>query len=115
MLEANDGLEALEVIEKFDPQLILTDLMMPVMDGVELIRHLKSDPKTAKLPIIAITADSSGISEKRAREAGADAFITKPVELPALLDQLRTVEARPISLPSIGSETPFSLPNSPSL
>lgn len=91
VVEANDGQEAMAALDDFQPQFILTDLMMPVMDGVELIRRLRTDPRTANLPVVAITADSTGGAEKRARDAGADAFITKPVELPDLIDRLRAV------------------------
>jgi len=90
-MEANDGMEAMEALDRFQPQLILTDLGMPGMDGLELIKRLRTDPRTAHLPVVAITADPTGGAEERAREAGADAFITKPVELPSLLEQLRAV------------------------
>jgi len=93
VMEANDGAEALESVDNFHPQLVLTDVMMPVMDGIELIRRLKTDPKTADVPVFAITADSSVKTEKRAKEAGADVFITKPVDFSGLLDHLRTISA----------------------
>lgn len=89
--EANDGQEALECVHDFQPQLVVTDLMMPVMDGVELIRRLRSDPRTADLPILAITADASEQAEMRARQAGAVDFVTKPVDLPTLLSHLRAM------------------------
>ncbi len=87
--EANDGREALECVLKFRPELVLTDLMMPVMDGIELIRRLHEDPATENLPVVAITADSTEQAEQMAREAGAVDVITKPIDLPALLDRLR--------------------------
>jgi CheY-like chemotaxis protein len=93
VLEANDGLEALARVHEFQPDLIVTDLMMPVMDGVELIRRLREDPRTAGVPILAITADATELAEKRARQAGAADFIAKPVDLPALLDRLRTLQS----------------------
>jgi len=89
--EVNDGQEALECVHDFQPQLIVTDLMMPVMDGVELIQRLRSDPRTADLPVLAITADASEQMELRAREAGAVDFVTKPVDMPTLLDRLRAM------------------------
>jgi CheY-like chemotaxis protein len=93
VMEANDGCEALESIAHFRPQLVVTDLMMPVMDGVELIRRLRANPETADLPIVAITADATSQAEARARAAGAVDFITKPIDLPALLDRLRALNA----------------------
>src|SRR3954463_3858900 len=71
VMEANDGQEALDCISVFRPQLVVTDLMMPGMDGVELIERLRSDPETADLPVVAITADATEQAERKAREAGA--------------------------------------------
>ena len=87
--EANDGQEALDCLAEFRPHLVLTDLMMPVMDGVELIRRIQADPETASIPVVAITADATEQAERLAREAGAIDVITKPIDLPALLDRLR--------------------------
>jgi CheY-like chemotaxis protein len=89
VMEANDGRAALDCLPRFRPQLVLTDLMMPVMDGVELIERLRADPETAELPIVAITADDSEQAERRARRAGAADFLAKPVDMPELLDRLR--------------------------
>lgn len=91
VMEANDGREALDCVPSFRPQLVITDLMMPVMDGVELIQRLHEDPETADLPVVAITADATNQSEKRARAAGAVDFIAKPIDLPSLLDRLRAI------------------------
>ncbi len=60
VMEATDGREALECVGTFRPNLVLTDLSMPIMDGVEFIRRLRANPETATLPVIAITADTSG-------------------------------------------------------
>ncbi|HEU5116645.1 MAG TPA: response regulator, partial [Isosphaeraceae bacterium] len=78
-----------DCVSKFRPQLVLTDLMMPVMDGIELIRRLHDDPGTENLPVVAITADATEQAERLAREAGAVDVITKPIDLPALLGRLR--------------------------
>ena len=86
--EATDGQEALDCLTEFRPQLVLTDLMMPIMDGIELIRRIRADPSTARLPIVAITADATEQAERQAREAGAIDVITKPIDLPALLERL---------------------------
>jgi putative two-component system response regulator len=87
--EANDGQEALDVLAEFRPQLVLTDLMMPVMGGIELISHIRADPSNMDLPVVAITADATDQANLQARQAGADDVITKPVDLSALLDRLR--------------------------
>jgi CheY-like chemotaxis protein len=93
VMEAEDGREALNCVSDFHPQLILTDLMMPVMDGVELIHRLRSDPESAAIPVVAITAEDSVEAEQRARDAGAVDFVTKPIDLPNLLERLRLLEA----------------------
>lgn len=87
--EATDGCEALKAVAEFHPQLVLTDLMMPVMDGIELIRRLHGEKETADLPVVAITADSTDYAERQARDAGALDVITKPIDLPSLLGRLR--------------------------
>ena len=87
--EANDGQDALNCLAGFRPHLILTDLMMPIMGGIELISHIRADPEYAGVPVVAITADATEHAEQAAREAGAVDVITKPIDLPALLDRLR--------------------------
>ena len=89
--EAHDGQDALACLADFHPQLVLTDLMMPVMSGLELIRRLHARPDTAHIPVVAITADATNHAEEQARKAGAADFITKPVDLPELLERLRNL------------------------
>ena len=92
VMEAPDGREALDRVFDFHPDFVVTDLMMPVMGGVELIQRLRSDDRTAKLPVLAISADPSTQAEMNARAAGAIDFVTKPVDLPTLLDRLRGLQ-----------------------
>jgi CheY-like chemotaxis protein len=87
--EANDGQDALNRVSEFKPQLVLTDLMMPVMSGLELISKLHSRPDTVNIPVVAITADATSEAERQAREAGVVDFITKPIDLPELIERLR--------------------------
>ena len=88
-----NGAEALKRLRAgFRPHVIILDLMMPVMDGVELIRRLRENSLTAEIPVVAITADATSQAEARAREAGAADFITKPIDLPALLERLRAFQ-----------------------
>jgi CheY-like chemotaxis protein len=89
--EAHDGQDALACLADFQPELVLTDLMMPVMSGLELISRLHDCPETARIPIVAITADATNQAEEQARKAGASDFITKPVDLPELLERLRNL------------------------
>lgn len=82
VLEASDGRTAVEVARAELPAVILMDLSLPVVDGWEATRILKSDPNTRDIFIIAVTGYAEPASRLRATEAGCDAFITKPC-LPA--------------------------------
>ncbi len=83
--EAGNGEEALASVSQFHPDLVLMDLSMPVMDGFEAIRRLRADPLTRTLPILATSASARGDTAARCREAGADAFIAKPIDQDALV------------------------------
>jgi len=87
LVEATNGVEALEMAKDQPPDLILLDLFMPKLDGHGVMEALKSDPKTENIPIIVLSAWSTGDNRKRARGAGARSFIAKPYD-PAELMQL---------------------------
>src|SRR6185437_8266140 len=78
VLVAHDGEEALNVIAEQLPDLALLDVMMPRLDGVELCRRLRSDPLTASLPVIMLTAKSLSADKVVGLTAGADDYIIKP-------------------------------------
>lgn len=75
---ATNGLEAIEMTHRLKPDLVLMDLALPKLDGWEATRRLKSDPATARIPVIALTGHALAGHAERAREAGCDSFITKP-------------------------------------
>lgn len=77
--------EALAVLRKTTPDLVLMDIQLPGTDGLALTRRLKSDPATAAVPIIAHTAYATMEDELNAREAGCDDYLTKPVSIRVLL------------------------------
>lgn len=89
--EVNDGQEALDCLASFRPELVLTDLMMPGMDGIELIGHIRADPDYSSVPVLAITADITDRAARLAKEAGAIDVIIKPIDLALLLDRLRVL------------------------
>jgi two-component system cell cycle response regulator DivK len=99
--------DALEVLKQFTPRLVLTDIALPGMDGVELIRRLKSDPTKRDTVVLALTAFAMKGDEEKAFQAGCDGYITKPIDtrtFPALIRQYL----------SRGHETPNdALPASP--
>lgn len=78
VLEATDGRSALAMARKEHPDLIIMDLAMPGLDGWQAATQLKSDPKVADIPIIALTAFAMRGDEERAREAGCDGYLSKP-------------------------------------
>jgi CheY-like chemotaxis protein len=88
---APDGQAALDQVADEAPDLILMDLMMPILDGVEATRRLKADVRTRAIPVVALTGNATPAGERDARGAGVDAFLTKPVIFPKLLEQLRTM------------------------
>jgi CheY-like chemotaxis protein len=78
LLEAGDGVQALETALRERPQIVFLDYDMPRMGGVETCRRLRSDPSTADAPIVMLTAMADAPAKERAQEAGADLFLTKP-------------------------------------
>ncbi len=81
---AGDGAEALAVVGEFQPRLILMDLQMPGMDGFELTRRLKADAATREIVIVALTAYAMKGDEEKARAAGCDGYVSKPIDTRAL-------------------------------
>jgi signal transduction histidine kinase/ActR/RegA family two-component response regulator len=86
--DAGNGAEALHVAARFRPDLIVMDLMMPVMDGFEATRRLRLSSEGDEVPIIATSASATAETELRSREAGANAFIGKPIEQSVLLNAI---------------------------
>lgn len=88
---AVNGQEGLDMAVRENPDLILMDMSLPVLDGWDATRQLKADPKTAGIPVIALTAHAMDSDRQKALEAGCDDFDTKPVELPRLLEKMRAL------------------------
>ena len=85
---AIDGQEALDAAEREQPDLILMDMGLPVIDGWEATRRLKAADATRRIPIIALTANAFSDDREKAIAAGCDDFETKPFELPRLLEKM---------------------------
>jgi two-component system, cell cycle response regulator DivK len=85
---ATDAEEALAVLREFLPDLILMDIQLPGMDGLELTRRLKSDSKTCDVAILALTAYAMKGDEERALAAGCDGYIAKPIDTKRLTGQV---------------------------
>ncbi|MDZ8084747.1 MAG: CHASE2 domain-containing protein [Nostoc sp. DedQUE12b] len=90
-LEATDGKHGLQVAIEHNPDVILLDLAMPNMDGFELMVHLQANPQTCSIPIIVSSASVFEANRQRSLEAGATAFLPKPLQIEELLNRLRSL------------------------
>jgi len=88
---AGDGPEALDILAKDPPDLILLDVMMPKMSGFEVCRRVKNDPKTTDIPIIMVTALNEFGDIERGIDSGTDDFLSKPVNKLELLTRVKTM------------------------
>jgi two-component system, cell cycle response regulator DivK len=88
MIEAWDGKQALTVARSQQPDLILMDIQLPILDGYEATRAIKRDPELKHIPIIAVTSYALSGDEARAREAGCDAYVAKPYSTRHLLAKI---------------------------
>jgi two-component system, cell cycle response regulator DivK len=88
VLIATDGAEGLAAARERNPDLVLMDMSLPVIDGWEATRQLKSADATRKIPIIALTAHAMSGDRQKAVDAGCDDFDTKPIELDRLLEKI---------------------------
>jgi signal transduction histidine kinase/CheY-like chemotaxis protein len=119
MAAATNGLECLVLLDSFKPDLILLDVMMPVMDGNETTRQIRRTPGWSTIPIIAVTASASAEDERKSMDAGANAFLAKPIDLDVLLRtvgrllSLKWITERPAPQPSTPAETDESAMTSP--
>lgn len=94
VLEAANGLEALEQIEEQLPELVLMDIQMPLIDGFETVSKLRRDPRFTKLPVIALTAYAMSGDEEKALMAGFDGYLSKPMDVRQLLQYLQQFSAQ---------------------
>ena len=86
---AEDGQSGIDLARHEHPDLILMDIMLPVLDGYEVMRRLKANPQTRQIPILAITAHFSPTEREQALAAGCDGYITRPIDTRALPGQIR--------------------------
>ncbi|MGA7503118.1 MAG: response regulator [Candidatus Sulfotelmatobacter sp.] len=89
--EACDGLQALEMIGKHKPDVLLLDLNMPVLDGFATLRKIRENSQLSTLPVLAVTASAMRGDQERALEAGFDGYISKPIKSSVLSAELERV------------------------
>lgn len=93
VVQAEDGVEGLEVLSRAAPDVIITDINMPRMDGYGVIEGVRQDPRHRATPILVLSTESSPEKKQRARDAGATGWIVKPFQADTLLDVVRRVSA----------------------
>ncbi|MGO4884294.1 MAG: response regulator [Bryobacteraceae bacterium] len=89
VVEAADGRDAVERARENTPDLLLVDIQMPHLDGYGVLRELRADPRFSALQIVALTAFAMQGDRERALDAGFDGYITKPVEIAALRQEIK--------------------------
>ena len=92
--EAADGLQALELMQKRKPDLLLLDLNMPVLDGFATLRKIRENPALSTVPVLAVTASAMRGDQEKALEAGFDGYISKPVKSSVLFAELERALAK---------------------
>ncbi len=94
---ASNGLECLEIIKSYRPDLILLDVMMPNMDGIEVCERIKSDPNNKNIFICFLTARNEDYSQIAGLEAGADDYVSKPIKPKVLVSRINAILRRKIN------------------
>ena len=89
VIEATNGLEAKEKIQNSPPDLVITDLIMPDMNGYELCRWIKNDPKSQNIPVVMCTSKNQEFDRYWGMKQGADAYITKPFHPAELVETVK--------------------------
>jgi two-component system cell cycle response regulator DivK len=88
-LQTRDGMEALELARQHRPDLILMDIQLPEVSGLEVTKWLKEDDKLRDIPVVAVTAFAMKGDEERIREGGCEAYISKPISVATFLETIR--------------------------
>jgi two-component system chemotaxis response regulator CheY len=85
VIEANDGVDALRKLAGSKLDIIITDINMPIMDGLKLVKRVRSDDALKAIPIVIITTEGADEDRQRALALGANAYITKPIQAPRVI------------------------------
>ncbi len=93
VMVAKDGMEALQLLQETLPDAVVLDIEMPRMDGFELARNIRNDPRTAHLPLVVVSSRTAEKHRKLAAEIGVNAYLGKPVQDEALLENLSALLA----------------------
>ncbi len=93
VVQAEDGVHGLEVLQAESPDIVITDINMPRMDGFGFIEGMRADPNHKATPVLVLTTESDAAKKQRARDAGATGWIVKPFDPAKLVDAVRRVAA----------------------
>ena len=96
VVTANDGMDGIEKLQEVTPDIILTDIEMPRMDGFEFSRYVRDNPATAKIPLIVISSRTADKHRNVAAEIGVNAFLGKPVQDEELVQQVNALLAQAV-------------------
>jgi two-component system alkaline phosphatase synthesis response regulator PhoP len=99
VITARDGLEGLNAVRKSNPDLVITDIMLPGLDGHKICRMIKFDKNFNHIPVIVLTARDLDADEETARKCGADAFVIKKTRIPIILDIIQRLLERNVAVP----------------
>lgn len=91
IVEAGDGVDGLRKLKAGRFDIVLTDINMPIMDGLKLVKHIRSDDTHKDVPIVIITTEGSQEDRQRAMSLGANAYITKPIQAPQVIAQVKDI------------------------
>ena len=94
VVHARDGIEALELVHAHSPDVVVLDVMMPRMDGLETLRRLRTDARTSHLPVLILTAKAQRQDAIEGLDSGADDYVTKPFDAEELLARIRSALRR---------------------
>lgn len=94
-LEAETGEEGVKLAKENVPDLVLMDIQLPGINGIEAFKQLRADPKTARIPIVALTASVTPTDRSQITAAGFDAFVSKPINLKEFLDTVKRLVEGP--------------------
>lgn len=89
IVEADDGVDALKKLASTKFDIIITDINMPIMDGLKLVKRVRSDPVYKQVPIVIITTEGAEEDRQRALGLGANAYITKPIQAPQVISTVK--------------------------
>ena len=88
-LQSHNGHDALELAQKYHPDLILMDIQLPERSGLEVTADIKADPSLADIPVIAVTAFAMKSDEQRIREGGCEDYLAKPISVPVFIEKIK--------------------------